>query len=72
MVRPKGITLYLKALRDIINVVKSSLSGSILNLLKTAIISNLIRYLYPATRVRTLLIRGIGYLFLLVIALRPR
>ena len=51
MVRPKGITLYLKTFRDIINVVKSSLSGSIFNLLKAAIISNLVKYLHPATRV---------------------
>ena len=39
-------TRYLYISREVINIVKFSLSKYILNLLKAAIISSLVRYLY--------------------------
>jgi hypothetical protein len=56
----------------VINVVRSSLSGFMRNLLNAAIISSLVRYLDPYILARTLSIRGIGYLSLLVRAFNFR
>ena len=46
LVRSKERTRYLYALREVIKVVKSSLSKYICSLLNAAMISNRVRYLY--------------------------